>query len=105
MIQLSLEALRLTIKGRKHVYLEQDRDPSGVFGCVTPLEFSGLNDNPNGFLISVRYWNFEQEKPSSLRDFVVDKKTTVAQLKRLVSPYVGWKASGKRMGFCHLFQR
>eukprot|EP01116_Phalansterium_solitarium_P018807 TRINITY_DN5104_c0_g1_i3.p1 TRINITY_DN5104_c0_g1~~TRINITY_DN5104_c0_g1_i3.p1 ORF type:complete len:1258 (-),score=480.84 TRINITY_DN5104_c0_g1_i3:52-3825(-) len=76
MVQLGLD------KGSSaFLYLEQDTDPS----------FPGVDadiDDDNVFF-TVRLFDPELRRPTSVRDWVMARSTTLLELKQIVAPYVG----------------
>src|SRR4051812_1186022 len=89
----------LGIDKKQYVYLEQDTDESTLHSllfrfffvdfkyctqCI--VAFSGLKDFEEGeAFISIRLWNRELRRPSSVRDFVVPKNITLKQLKEMLA--------------------
>ena len=65
----------LGIDKKQHIYLEQDNLP----------DFHGLNDfDDNHLFLSIRVWNNELNKPTTIKDIIVHKSTTLGQLKQLI---------------------
>lgn len=61
---------------KPYLYLEQSESE----------DFDGLKDiQENHILVSIRFWNKELSRPSTVGDFVLDRTTTLGALKQLVA--------------------
>lgn len=77
----TLNELGIDKENKTVLYLEQDLDPT----------FSGLPEEfeTNKAFLSIRVFNRELRRPTSLRDIYVPKSTTLKELKEYLSPMVG----------------
>lgn len=73
----------LNLDKKCYLYLEQDIDE----------HFSGLGDiEDDKSLVSIRVWNPELKRATSLKDFIFTKTTTIGQLKQILAEkYVNMK--------------